>query len=136
MGPVHGLQLSETGGFRQRTNPLHQVSFLISAEEWEAQAEMGGSNAPDSLLPLQQGDGQCFTCPGCPPRGLPSGGTELASASAQLHHPQNAGMLRVFGHVPLFVTPGTVAHQAPLSMGFSRQEYWSELPISSSRRSS
>ena len=27
----------------------------------------------------------------------------------------------------LFVTPWTVAHQAPLSMGFSRQEYWSGL---------
>ena len=29
----------------------------------------------------------------------------------------------------LFVTPWTVAHQAPLSMGFSRQEYWSGLPF-------
>ena len=29
--------------------------------------------------------------------------------------------------VPLFVTPWTVAHQAPLAMGFSRQEYWSGL---------
>ena len=29
----------------------------------------------------------------------------------------------------LFVTPGTVACQAPLSMGFSRQEYWSRLPF-------
>ena len=28
----------------------------------------------------------------------------------------------------LFVTPWTVAHQALLSMGFSRQEYWSGLP--------
>ena len=28
-------------------------------------------------------------------------------------------------HVPLFETPWTVAHQAPLSMGFSRQQYWS-----------
>ena len=28
-------------------------------------------------------------------------------------------------------TPWTVAHQAPLSMGFSRQEYWSELPFPS-----
>ena len=27
------------------------------------------------------------------------------------------------------VIPWTVAHQAPLSMGFSRQEYWSELPF-------
>ena len=28
-------------------------------------------------------------------------------------------------------TPRTVAHQAPLPMGFSRQEYWSELPFPS-----
>ena len=32
-------------------------------------------------------------------------------------------------HVQLFVTLWTVAHQAPLSMGFSRQEYWSGLPF-------
>ena len=31
----------------------------------------------------------------------------------------------------LFVTPGTLAHQAPLPMGFPRQEYWSELPFPS-----
>ena len=31
-------------------------------------------------------------------------------------------------HVQLFVTLWTIAHQAPLSMGFSRQEYWSGLP--------
>ena len=29
------------------------------------------------------------------------------------------------------VIPWTVAHQAPLSMGFSRQEYWSRLPFPS-----
>ena len=33
--------------------------------------------------------------------------------------------------VQLFVTPWTVAHQATLSMGFSRQEYRSGLPFSS-----
>ena len=37
-------------------------------------------------------------------------------------------MLSHFSHVRLFVTLWTVAHQAPLSMGFSRQEYWSVLP--------
>ena len=31
-------------------------------------------------------------------------------------------------NVPLFVTPWTVARQAPLSLGFSRQELWSGLP--------
>ena len=30
-----------------------------------------------------------------------------------------------------FVTPMDVAHKAPLSVGFSRQEYWSGLPFSS-----
>ena len=32
---------------------------------------------------------------------------------------------------PTRATPGTVAYQAPLSMGFSRQEYWSGLPFPS-----
>ena len=36
-------------------------------------------------------------------------------------------MLSCFSHVQLFVSLWTVAHQAPLSMGFSTQEYWSGL---------
>ena len=36
--------------------------------------------------------------------------------------------LTLFSPVRLFATPWTVAHQAALSMGFSRQEYWSGLP--------
>ena len=32
-------------------------------------------------------------------------------------------------HVQLFANQWTVAPQAPLSMGFSRQEYWSRLPF-------
>ena len=31
--------------------------------------------------------------------------------------------------IRLFATPWTVAHQAPLSMEFSRQQYWSGLPF-------
>ena len=37
----------------------------------------------------------------------------------------------VLSHVRLFATPWAVAHQAPLSMGFSRQEDWSGLPFPS-----
>ena len=37
-------------------------------------------------------------------------------------------VLSRFSCVRLFATPWTVACQAPLSMGFSRQEYWSGLP--------
>ena len=35
----------------------------------------------------------------------------------------------MFNHVQLFATPQTVAFQAPLSLGFPRQEYWGELPF-------
>ena len=35
--------------------------------------------------------------------------------------------VKLLSRVRLFATPWTVAHQAPLSMGFSRQEYWSWL---------
>ena len=38
-------------------------------------------------------------------------------------------MLSCFSRVWLFVTLWTVVFQAPLSMGFSRQEYWSGLPF-------
>ena len=38
-------------------------------------------------------------------------------------------LLRHFSHVQLSATPWTAAYQAPLSMGFSRQEYWSGVPL-------
>jgi len=38
---------------------------------------------------------------------------------------------KALSHVGLFATPWTAAHQAPPSMGFSRQEYWSGLPLPS-----
>ena len=39
--------------------------------------------------------------------------------------------VKSLSRVRLFVTPWTVAYQAPPSMGFSRQEYWSGLPFPS-----
>ena len=35
---------------------------------------------------------------------------------------------KCFSRVQLFVIPGIITHQGPLSMGFCRQEYWSGLP--------
>ena len=37
----------------------------------------------------------------------------------------------MLSHARLFATPWTAARQAPLSMGFSKQRYWSELPFPS-----
>ena len=51
---------------------------------------------------------------------------DVMLSSHDFHAWMHACML---SHVQFFVTRWTVAHQAPLSMGFSRQEYWSGLPF-------
>ena len=61
--------------------------------------------------------------------------TEMASTPWELtiwwaDNFQPMCVLSHFTHVQLFATPWTTACQAPLSMGFSRQEYWSGLPCS------
>ena len=48
--------------------------------------------------------------------------------SKVIHIVVHASVISHFSHVWLFVTPWTVAHQTPLSMGLSRQKYWSGLP--------
>ena len=51
---------------------------------------------------------------------------DLPTAAARWRaHAQSLSRIRVF------MTPWTVAHQAPRSMGFARQEYWSGLPFPS-----
>ena len=42
-------------------------------------------------------------------------------------HQLKAFIVHLPHHVQCFVTPWTVSHQAPLSMGYPRQEYWSGL---------
>ena len=46
-----------------------------------------------------------------------------------MHFHFNHLEVKSLSHVQFFATPWTVAHQAPPSMGFSRQEYWSGLPF-------
>ena len=47
------------------------------------------------------------------------------------NHVTDTLVLSRFSYVQLFVTPWTVARQAPLSVGFSREEHWSGLPFPS-----
>jgi len=42
-----------------------------------------------------------------------------------------AAAAKSLSSVQLFANPWTAAYQAPLSMGFSRQEYWSGVPLPS-----
>ena len=48
-----------------------------------------------------------------------------------MHPPAAAAAAESFSRVRLCATPETAAHQAPPSLGFSRQEYWSGLPFPS-----
>ena len=50
--------------------------------------------------------------------------TKCAAAAA-------AAAAKLLSRVRLLATPWTAAHQAPPSMGFSRQEYWSGVPLPS-----
>ena len=54
-----------------------------------------------------------------------------AFVSFTVQYAMHACMPCCFSHGRLSATPGTVARQAPASMEFSRQEYWSELPCPS-----
>ena len=49
----------------------------------------------------------------------------------QYHCERKKVKVKLLSPVRLFVTPWTVAYQAPLSMGFSRQECWTGLPFPS-----
>ena len=62
-----------------------------------------------------------------------------AEGPAQGTRPHTLGLrpgeseVKSHSRVRLFAIPWTVAHQAPPSIEFSRQEYWSELPFPSPR---
>ena len=55
-------------------------------------------------------------------------GWQNFEVSASVFHSEHVCLLSRFSRVQLFVTPWTVAHQAPRPMGFSRQEDYSGLP--------
>ena len=59
----------------------------------------------------------------------------MARMLKMVHEPDGI-CAQLFSRVPLFVIPWTAAHEAPLSMGFSRQEYLEWVAISFSRGSS
>ena len=96
-----------------RSPPGFSVHWILQARmlEWVAISSSRGSFQPRDWTRVSHVAGRFFL-PSEPP-GKP------------IHI---CCMLNHSSPVWLFVTQWTVAHQAPLSMGFSRQEYWSGLP--------
>ena len=60
-----------------------------------------------------------------------SGSPQLEKGPPQQQRPSCHCCCCCFSHVRLLVTPWTAAHQAPPSLGFSKQEHWSVLPFPS-----
>ena len=98
-------------GFSFNISPSHEHSGLISirmdwfnllAVQWTLKSLLQHHSSKASIL-------QCS-----------------AFFTVQLSHPYMK--VKSLSRVRLFATPWTVAHHAPQSMGFSRQEYWSGLP--------
>ena len=65
--------------------------------------------------------------------GVAKSWTQLSNWTTSTTYTKYHRLLSCFSHVQLLVAPGTVAYQAPISMGFFRQEYWSGLPCPSWR---
>ena len=53
----------------------------------------------------------------------------VAQSQTRLKRLSSSSSARLLSCARLFLTPRSVAHQAPLIKGFSRQEYWSESPV-------
>ena len=77
----------------------------------------------------------CNPIDGSPPGSLVPGILQARTLEWVAISFSNAGKwivkVKLLSRVRLLVTPWTVAHQAPPSMGFSRQEYWSGVPLPS-----
>ena len=77
--------------------------------------------------PLEAWFGGVVAC--CRVGGSECGSTCMGSFGGGCHYLHCSLKVKSLSHVRHFATPWIAAYQAPLSMGFSRQECWSELPF-------
>ena len=104
-----------------------QCFVLFGCTSWEVQAAAAKS--------LQKCPTLCDPIDGSPPGSPIPGILQARTLEWVAISFSNAWKWKVkvksLSHVRLLVSPWTAAHQAPPSMGFSRQEYWSGLPLPS-----
>ena len=101
--------------------------------------ESAAAAAAAAAKSLQSCPTLCDPIDGSPPRSPVPGILQAGTLEWVAISFSNAWKWKVkvksLSRVWLFTTPWTAAHQAPLPMGFSRQEYWSRVPLPSPLKS-
>ena len=103
--------------------PGSSVHGILQARilEWVAMPSSRGSSRPR--------DRTCISCGSCTAGGFFTAEPMGKPWCTYLHVANLCEPVKLLSRVWLFAIPWTVAYQAPPSMEFSRQEYWSRLPF-------
>ena len=109
------------------TSPALEGEFFTTSATWEAHSNLAKS-LQSCLTLCNPIDG---SRPGSPVPGILQARTLEWVAISFSSAWKWKVKVKSLSHVWLFVTPWTAAYQAPPSMGFSRQEYWSEVLLPS-----
>ena len=137
-------------GFVERNRKIHSISYILSM--WRASANCSGSSLRKSIAWHVEGY-VCFRTPFAAGQGHMTSLGPQAVISVNMFHltvHMHLSMSLLYNcgkpwslkdstrqewtklmRIQLLATPWTAAYQAPPSMGFSRQEYWSRVPLPS-----
>ena len=97
---------------------------------WWASSNLSDAPFKDSCGIIHKSHGCClFGWAARSHEGFPVQGPHFTDGKSKALKDLVKVKMKSLSHVRLFATPWTVAYQAPLSMGFSRQKYWSGLPF-------
>ena len=112
---------------------------VYGCESWTIKKAAVAAAAAAAAKSLQSCLTLCDSRDGSPPSSAMPGILQARTLEWVAISFSNAWKWRVkvksLSRVPLFATPWTAAHQAPPSTGFSRQEYWSGVPLPSPKES-
>ena len=143
--PASGTDRGDTEGCLSRAGCGHCPEWSVRARKGEKSIQQRRGDARVWFQsPSRAGGsslGQACREPKCDDEGRqPSQEREVNYVQGEKHVQTGTGhrgiqgstvIVKSLSRVRLFATPWTVANQAPPSMGFSRQEYWSGLPFPS-----
>ena len=101
-----------------------QSNLQIQCNPYQAAAAKSLQSCPTLCDPIDSSP------PGFPVPGILQATMEWVAISSSNAWKWNV-KVKSLSRVRILATPWTAAHQAPLSMGFSRQEYWSGVPLPS-----